>query len=105
VDEVVPGQHVSLRFHPTVMAGSGEMTLKVLEDTEQRSAGAYFLVVEGAVPTAQGGMYGTVGERGEKELTIADQVEELGRKAAAVIALGTCAAFGGIPAAAPNPSG
>jgi hydrogenase small subunit len=105
VDQVVPGQHVNLRFHPTVMAGSGEMTLKVLEETERRLAGAYFLVVEGAVPTAEGGVYGTLGERGEKEITIADQVEELGRKAAAVIALGTCAAFGGIPAGAPNPSG
>jgi len=105
VDEVLPGHHVSLRFHQTVMAGSGEMTLKVLEDAEQRLAGTYLLVVEGAVPTADGGVYGTVGERGEKEITIADQVEELGRKAAAVIALGTCAAFGGIPAAAPNPTG
>ncbi len=105
VDEVVPGQHVSLRFHPTIMAGSGEMTLKVLEETEQRSAGAYFLVVEGAVPTAAGGAYGTLGERGDKEITIADEVEEMGRKAAAVIALGTCAAFGGIPAGAPNPTG
>jgi hydrogenase small subunit len=105
VDEVVPGQHVNLRFHPTVMAGSGEMTLKVLEETEQRLAGAYFLVVEGAVPTAAGGAYGTLGERGEKEIPIADRVEELGKKAVAVIALGTCAAFGGIPAGAPNPSG
>jgi len=105
VDEVLPGHHVSLRFHQTVMAGSGEMTLKVLENAEQRLAGTYLLVVEGAVPTAQGGVYGTVGERGDKGLTMADQVEELGRKAAAVIALGTCAAFGGIPAAAPNPTG
>jgi len=105
VDEVLPGHHVSLRFHQTIMAGSGEMTLKVLDDAERRLAGTYLLVVEGAVPTAEGGVYGTLGERGEKELTIADQVEELGRKAAAVIALGTCAAFGGIPAAAPNPTG
>jgi hydrogenase small subunit len=105
VDEVVPGRHVSLRFHPTVMAGSGEMTLEAIEETERQSEGAYFLVVEGAVPTAAGGVYGTSGERGERELTIAEQVEDLGRKAAAVIALGTCAAFGGIPAGAPNPGG
>ena len=105
VDEVLPGHHVSLRFHQTIMAGSGEMTLKVLEDAERRLAGTYLLVVEGAVPTADGGIYGTVGERGDKGLTIADQVAELGSKAAAVIALGTCAAFGGIPAAAPNPTG
>lgn len=105
VDEVVPGQHINLRFHPTVMAGSGEMTLEVIEETKQHAAGTYFLVVEGAVPTAAGGGYGTLGERGEKELTIAEQVEELGRKAAAVISLGTCAAFGGIPAGKPNPTG
>src|SRR4030042_2892890 len=65
VDEVLPGHHVSLRFHQTVMAGSGEMTLKVLEDAEQRLAGTYLLVMGGAVPTAQGGGYGTVGERGD----------------------------------------
>ena len=100
-----PASHVSLRFHPTVMAGSGEMTLKVLEDAEQRLAGTYLLVVEGAVPTADGGVYGTVGERDGKEITIADQVEELGRKAAAIMALGTCAAFGGIAAGSPNPGG
>ncbi len=25
VDEVIPGKHVNLRFHATVMAGAGEM--------------------------------------------------------------------------------
>jgi len=34
-----------------------------------------------------------------------ERVESLGKDALAVVALGTCAAFGGIPAANPNPTG
>jgi hydrogenase small subunit len=96
IDEVIPGKHVNLRFHPTVMAASGQIAIEVMEKTPQEKGG-YILVVEGAIPTAPG--YGTIGEA-----SIASQVERLGRDALAVIALGTCAAFGGIPAAAPNPA-
>jgi len=101
IDEVIPGRHVNLRFHPTVMAGSGEVALEVLEGVEQELRGGYLLVVEGAIPTAEG--YCSVGEVGDAPVSILSRVESLGRKALAVIALGTCAAFGGIPAAEPNP--
>ena len=96
IDEVIPGKHVNLRFHPTVMAASGQIAIEVIENAPQEKGG-YILIVEGAIPTAQG--YGSVGEA-----SIASQVERLGRDALAVIALGTCASFGGIPAANPNPS-
>lgn len=33
VDQVLPGVHVSLRFHQTVMAGAGEMAIEALEST------------------------------------------------------------------------
>jgi hydrogenase small subunit len=33
IDQVVPGVHINLRFHPVIMAGAGEMVIKVLEDT------------------------------------------------------------------------
>ncbi|MHC4791428.1 MAG: hydrogenase small subunit, partial [Planctomycetota bacterium] len=62
-------------------------------------------IVEGAIPTAEGGLYGSIGERDGKHLTIQQSVEELGKNAMLVIALGTCATFGGIPAAKPNPTG
>jgi len=103
LDQVVPGKHVNLRFHPTIMAASGRIALEVLLGTEKDTG--YLLVVEGAVPVAEKGAFGGVGEAGGKELTMADSVAELAAGSLAVVALGTCAAFGGIPAAAPNPTG
>ncbi len=105
IDEVVPGKHVSLRFQSTVMAGQGEAVLKVLEDTPKSSRDGYLLVVEGAIPTKDNGIYGTLGERDGKPLPMAVWIEELSKSAMAIVALGTCAAFGGIAAGSPNPGG
>jgi len=91
-------------FHATIMGGQGEQVIEVLRDTTKNRKGGYILVVEGAIPTADGGVYGSIGERDGKHLTVQQSVEELGRNALLTIALGTCAAFGGIPAAKPNPT-
>lgn len=104
VDEVIPGKHVNLRFHPTVMAGAGEMVIEVLEEAEQNMKGGYLLVMEGAIPTAQDGVHGAVGENEGEPVSMLSRLESLGGEALAVIALGTCAAFGGIPAGGPNPT-
>jgi hydrogenase small subunit len=104
LDELVPGQQLSLLFHATIMAGQGEPVIKVLKDTEKNRKGGYILVVEGAIPTAEGGIYGSVGEQGGKHLTVQQSVEDLGKSALLTVALGTCAAYGGIPAAKPNPT-
>jgi len=106
VDEVIPGKHVNLRFQATVMAGAGDIVIKEMESTYEREKGKYVLVVEGAIPTAGNPAdYGTIGEKDGKPVSMADRVSLLGKDALAVIALGTCAAFGGIAAGAPNPSG
>ena len=104
LDELVPGQRLNLIFHATIMAGQGEPVIEVLKDTEKHRKGGYILVVEGAIPTAEGGLYGSIGEREGRDLTIQQSVEELGKNAMLTIALGTCAAYGGIPAAKPNPT-
>ena len=105
IDQIVPGVHINLRFHATVMAGAGEQVIKVLEDTAEEKKGEYVLVVEGGIPTATDGVYGAIGERDGKPVKMDDRVAELARNALAILAVGTCASFGGIPAAAPNPSG
>jgi hydrogenase small subunit len=105
LDELLPGHHINLMFQMTVMAGQGEQVIKILEDARERRAGGYLLVVEGTIPTAQGGACGMLGERDGKPIPMADAVTELAQGALAGIALGTCASFGGIFAAAPNPSG
>jgi len=104
LDELVPGHQLSMLFHATIMAGQGEPVIEVLEDSQTNRKGGYILIVEGAIPTAQGGAYGSIGEKAGKHLTVQQSVEELGANALLTIAVGTCAAFGGIPAAEPNPT-
>jgi len=97
IDEVVPGKSIELKFMATLMGATGELALEVLSRTEAEED--YMLVVEGAVPTGADGKYCTVGEE-----PIADQVIRLAPKATAVVNVGTCAAYGGIPSGAPNPT-
>lgn len=100
LDEIVPGKKVNLRFHLTIMAGQGETVIELLRDTEEERKGEYILIIEGGVPTLHNGIYGTVGEK-----TILERVLELGKNAFLTVAVGDCAAYGGIPAAKPNPTG
>lgn len=99
LDELVPGKALILRFHATLMGPTGQPALEVLGQARAKEAGNYLLVVEGAIPTAEGGRFGMVGD-----IPMAEQVHRLASHAAGVIALGTCAAYGGIPAGAPNPT-
>ncbi len=104
VDKIVPGQHVSLRFHPVVMAAEGKKAMESLDKTV--AAGGFVLVVEGGVSTKDNGIYCMVGEdENGNGITMLEHVKQAGSKAMAVIALGTCSAYGGIPAARPNPTG
>jgi len=105
VDQIIPGVHINLRFHPTIMAGSGEQVIKALEDTVKEKKGNYILAVEGAIPAAINAEYCVMGERDGKPVNMETRLEELARDALAILAVGTCASFGGISAAAPNPSG
>ncbi len=104
IDQLVPGKHVSMRVHPNVMAGSGEMVIELMETTAEVDKGKYILVVEGAVPTADNGIYGTLGERDGHPVPMKERIKELGTNALAVVSVGTCAAFGGIPSGNPNPT-
>jgi hydrogenase small subunit len=96
---------ISLKFHPTAMASSGELALEYLYKTAEKYKGKYFLVIEGTIPTGADGKYCMPGELKGKEITFAEMTKDLGTKAAAVLAVGQCATYGGIPAAEPNPTG
>lgn len=95
---------ISLRYHPTVMAASGHLAFETIYETARQAEGKLILIVEGAIPVANGGRYCTIGEKGGKHITMLDAVTELGSKAAAIVAVGACATFGGIPAGKPNPT-
>jgi hydrogenase small subunit len=96
---------ISLKYHQTVMASSGEKAYDYLWNTAAKNYGKYFLAVEGTIETAYGGICCLTGERGGKEMPFTELTKYLGKGAAAVLALGQCGSFGGIPAAKPNPTG
>jgi hydrogenase small subunit len=91
---------ISLNYHETIMVAAGHQAEDVLQKTVSDYPGGYIAVVEGSIPTADGGIYCTVGGR-----TALDIAREVCGNALVTVAAGTCAAFGGIPAAAPNPTG
>ena len=91
---------ISLNYHETIMAAAGHQAEEALAQTIRENSGKYIALVEGSIPTGADGAYCTIG--GRSALQIA---REVCGAAAATIAVGTCAAFGGIPAAGPNPTG
>lgn len=97
---------VDLRYQNTIMAGEGEVALRALEETAEKERGNFHLLVEGTVPLKANGLYGAIGHRANGEpLTMLEVVKFLGDRARSVVAVGTCASFGGPYAANPNPSG
>jgi hydrogenase small subunit len=91
---------LSVDYHETIMAAAGRQSRENRDRPVNEQPGNYIAVVEGSIPTAAKGAYCTIG--GESALDIARKVCG---NAAGTIAIGTCASFGGIPAAAPNPTG
>jgi hydrogenase small subunit len=89
--------YISLVFHQNIGAAQGHNVAPLLRDIAE--AGDFILVVEGSIPAGMPEAC-VVADR-----PVADWIEELSRKAIAVVAAGTCAAFGGIPAAEGNPTG
>jgi hydrogenase small subunit len=105
LEQVLPGHQLKLMYHGTLMAATGSMSIEAAKETAGKYAGKFVLVVEGAIPTARNGVYGWIGEENEKPITMLHWTDLLGRKAMAVLTVGTCAAYGGIPSAQPNPTG
>lgn len=91
---------ISVDYHETIMAAAGHQAEERLAQTIEEKKGAYIAVVEGSIPTGANGAYCTIGGRAATDIA-----REVCGDAAATIAIGTCAAYGGIPAAAPNPTG
>ncbi len=90
---------ISLEFHPTIMASEGASATENMFKVAEQFKGQYFVVVEGAIPLAEDGKYCVVAEAHGKEYTMTEMLQKMAPDAAAVLAVGTCSAFGGIPAA------
>jgi len=91
---------LSLDYHETIMAAAGHQSKENRDKPVNERPGGYIAIVEGSIPMGANGAYCTIG--GESALAIARKVCG---NAAATIAIGTCATFGGLPAAGPNPTG
>lgn len=91
---------ISIDYHEVIMAAAGHQAEENLHAVVENQKGKYIAVVEGSIPTGANGAYCTVGGR-----AAIDIAREVCGNAAATIAAGTCATFGGIPAASPNPTG
>lgn len=95
--------NINLAYHTVVMASAGDTAVTMAERAKRK--GGYVLVCEGGVPTAFGGKACKVMTIDGVEKTYHEMVLQLGANAIAVLSVGTCASFGGIPAAPPNPTG
>jgi hydrogenase small subunit len=91
---------ISLDYHETLMAASGAQAEAALRSAMAENAGKYVLVVEGSIPKRDDGVYMELGGKPAVKM-----VREVAAQAAAVIAMGSCASWGGVPSADPNPTG
>jgi hydrogenase small subunit len=91
---------ISLDYHETLMAASGAQAEAALKSAIEENAGKFVLVIEGAIPTKDDGIFMELG--GKPAIQVA---KEVSAQAAAVIAIGSCASWGGVPSADPNPTG
>ena len=91
---------LSWEYHELIMAGAGKKAEETLQRIVRDHKGEYIVVVEGAIPTADGGIHCTIGGR-----TALDIAHEVCTNAAINIAIGACAWDGGIVSAGSNPTG
>lgn len=90
---------LSLNYTETLMAASGFQAEKSLSDTIKNNKGNYIVLVEGAVPTKDGGVYCMIGGKTAESI-----LQEVSKDAAAIVAWGSCASNGCVQAAKPNPT-
>jgi len=91
---------ISLDYHETLFAAAGHQIEAARKSAMEKNKGKFLLVVEGAIPTKDGGIYCKVGGQTSLELT-----KECAANAAAIVAIGSCASWGGMPSTPPNPTG
>jgi len=112
----IPGLPKVFLHHPVLSIGAGTEFVRPFRDAANGELGApYVIVLEGSIPDDQAleeGYYSAMGAGGfdpdsetDEPNRVTDWVKLLAPGAAAAIAIGTCATWGGIPAAAGNITG
>jgi hydrogenase small subunit len=91
---------ISLDYSETLSAAAGHQVEAAKEQSIRENKGKFILVVDGAIPTKDNGIYCKIA--GKTALQI---LNETAPHAGAIVAMGSCASWGGIAAAGPNPTG
>lgn len=91
---------ISLEYHEVLSAAFGHQVEEQKHRAIEKYQGKFVLVVDGSIPLKDGGIYCMVAGK-----PIVEHIREAASKAAAVIAIGSCSAWGGVPASGPNPTG
>jgi hydrogenase small subunit len=89
---------ISLDYQHTLQAAAGDAAEAARHQAMKENWGKYLLAVDGSIPLGNRG-YSTIA--GQSNVDI---LKEAAEGAAAIITIGTCSSFGGIPQAAPNPT-
>jgi hydrogenase small subunit len=110
VTGVIPGMPRVVVHNPVLAYEVGAEFMQAWYDAEEGKLDPFVLVVEGSIPNEKingeghWAAMGTDPSTGQP-ITTNEWVDRLAPKAAAVVALGTCATYGGIPAMKNNPTG
>ena len=91
---------VSLDYNHTLQAAAGVAAEEARYQAMEENFGEYILIVDGAISTNDNGIHGMSDGH-----TFLEQLYEAAEGAAAIVAVGVCAAYGGVAAAKPNPTG
>jgi len=92
---------ISLEYQENLMAAAGYQAEENLDKCVADFPHKFICVVEGAIQRGLNGNFMRIGAKGKTGIEI---VREVAPRAAAVICMGSCAAFGNVPAARPNPT-
>ena len=85
---------ISLEYHEVLSAAFGHQVEENKHNALEKYKGQYVLVVDGSIPLKDNGIYCMVA--GEP---IVDHIRKAAEGAAAIIAIGSCSAWGGVAAA------
>jgi len=91
---------ISLDYSETLCVAAGHQVEEALHASVEANDGNFILVVEGSIPTAMDGIYCKIGGR-----TCLEIMADIGPRAAAVVAIGSCASWGGVQSSGTNPTG
>lgn len=94
---------IRLLWHPAVSEETGEEVIEILERVERGESPLHALCIEGSILRGPNGS-GLFNRLSGANRTLLDCVRSLAPLADYCVAVGSCAAFGGVPAGEPDPT-